>query len=387
MADTADVLSGVGALMSGTGALVGGIGSLSGTKKQIKEAAKRQKELMDYQNALNQANVEDQRRYITQYERDRYENYDSLQAQVRDAVAAGLNPEAVVGGSVGGSTGGASGASGVSIPGAPDIPNTLERFGSSISQVGESLMNGMRFTQEMKKAADESKARAYNLEALSLDNERNRVALDLERERLKDALFEGTRRAWNAYKQDSDYFMKRAAEFRARDAHDLSMRERNAEFDRNATRFDWEVRREEQEHAQRELQYWLSQEDLTEKRWRRQFREKYGVSPDKSMSLGDFLFRTAYQAVDGFSPSSPDSSVSGFKRDVRDLDSRVADWLGSFDRYISSPDMIRRDSLYNRSFDDFVRGLGRNPSSSERARFTRDYWNRYYRRGEYSRGR
>lgn len=346
MANTADVLSGVGALMSGTGALVGGIGSLTGTKKQIREAAKQQRSLMDYQNALNQANVEDQRRYITEYEANRYQNYDSLQAQVRDAIAAGLNPEAVVGGSVGGSTGGASGAPGLSIPGAPDIPNSLERFGSTISQVGESIMRGMQFTNEMKKAADEKQARAYNLEALELDNERNRVALDLEKERLEDARFEATRRAWNAYKQDDDYFMKRAAEFRAREAHGLSMKERNAEFSRNATRFDWERKRNDQETAQRELQYWLSRENLTEQQWRREFRNKYGQNPEKSMSLGDFLYRLGIQATDDFFPAPKYGDGSALSRFTNWI--RGNEFDSSIDDQVSSRNVGWRQAIKNR---------------------------------------
>lgn len=294
----ADTLSGVGAIMSGTGALVGGVAAATGTKKQIREAAKQQRSLMDYQNELNQANLREQREYIAAYEQQRYQNYDSLQAQVRDAEAAGLNPEVVAGGSSGGAAGGAAGAPGVSIPGIPDIPNTLERVGKSISQVGDSIMRGIQFSNEMQKAADEKKARAYNLESLALDNQRNQVALDFEREKLKDALFDGTRRAWNAYKQDQDYFMKSAAENRAFEAHRLSMKERNAEFERNATRFEREGKLFQQQFAQNELQYWLGREDLTEQQWRREFREKYGQNPEKSMSLGDFLYRLGVQATD-----------------------------------------------------------------------------------------
>lgn len=308
--------SDIGAIMSGTGALVGGIGAATGTKKQIREAAKHQRELMDYQNALNQANVADQRAYLKQYEAERYQNYDSLQAQVRDAKAAGLNPEVVAGAASGGS-GGASGAPGVSVPGAPDVANPWERVGRTISDVGNSIMQGIQFANDMAKAVDEKKARQYDLEARDLDNARNRVALDLEKEKLKDALFQGTRRAWNAYKQDSDYFLKQAAENRARDAHDLTMRERNAEFSRNATRFEWEAKRNEQETAYRELQYWLGKENLTEQQWRREFRNKYGQNPERSMSMGDFLYRLGVQSLDlPFGDSSLGETISNAWQDT-----------------------------------------------------------------------
>ena len=78
---------------------------------------------------------------------------------------------------------------------------------------------------------------------------------------------------------------------RAQDAFDIEMRRIRQDLTHGVNE---ETRKKAlfgSEMKQRELQYWLNQETLSEQQWRRKYRERYGRNPERNETVGDFLFK------------------------------------------------------------------------------------------------
>lgn len=309
MSATAAIVGAIASAIAAAGAATSSISTTAKGKKALARQVASQKELMDYQNALQRQNLEDQRDYQYDYEM----NY--FQRQREAAERGGFAPEAALGAT--GSGGTASGSGGVSIPLAPDVP--ISDPGQTIAGIGDSILQASTAVNQLQKNSDEAKSRRYALEAQEIENNKKRVELAREVEALDDD-------RWRAGKRDIRFGWEESAANRSAEAFDLDMKDKRANFVRNATEDERNRYRFLNEVRSNELQYWLGRENLTEQQWRRQYRERYGKNPERSMSLADFLNELGTDVLD-MRPgqavaSAVDSVVDVGKKFVKNLPDR-----------------------------------------------------------------
>lgn len=275
------------------------------TKKKIRYA-RQQQQILDrenYERAIEKWNMENE------YNEQMYLKYQTPEAQRRMLEEAGYNPEIFASG---GSTGGISSA-GIASGGGSSLPSVpTQSF--NIPNFADDLMRASAQVEELAKARDERLSRRYDIEARRIEN--NRKELEYMRE-LMDSSEDANRLKHESWKRGQEY----GAADRIVEAHDMAMKEArrrltygvNEEFRRQAS-FVADL-------SLKELQYWLSNENLTEQQWRRQYRERYGRNPERNETLGDFLFKLGEDV--GFldlvrevgQPAS--SSISPFKEKLR----------------------------------------------------------------------
>lgn len=309
MSATAAIVGAIASAIAAAGAATSSISTTAKGKKALARQVASQKELMDYQNALQRQNLEDQRDYQYDYEM----NYFHRQREA--AERGGFAPEAALGAT--GSGGAASGSGGVSIPSAPDVP--ISDPGQTIAGIGDSILQASTAVNQLQKNSDEAKSRRYALEAQEIENNKKRVELAREVEALDDD-------RWRAGKRDIRFGWEESAANRSAEAFDLDMKDKRANFVRNATEDERNRYRFLNEVRNNELQYWLGLENLTEQQWRRQYRERYGKNPERSMSLADFLNELGTDVLDmrpGQAVASAVDSVVDFgKKFVKNLPDR-----------------------------------------------------------------
>lgn len=272
--------------------LLGNIGAVKRQKRIIKAQTNAQKELMDYQHEISLGDWERQNAYDEQLRADNYANYDSLQAQVKDAKAAGLNPEVVAGGASSGSSS-ASGQSigGTTIPSAPDV-------GPAPASVGEIIGPALERLTSLTNTIDDIR---YNRESKQMQLEAQRQKLEENKLNLLSA---ADKLDWSREDRDS---IKKMLSFNL-DAVDLSNRRtrQSISLDKEAQelrirefnhRVGLDNNKESREKAIHALQQAIMWEDLTEKNWKNWYRKEFGKSPDKGDSLASVLMDLVFAAT------------------------------------------------------------------------------------------
>lgn len=267
------------------------------TKKKIRYA-RQQQQILDrenYERAIEKWNMENE------YNEQMYLKYQTPEAQRRMLEEAGYNPEIFASG---GSTGGISSA-GIDSGGGSSLPSVpTQSF--NIPNFADDLMRASAQVEELAKARDERLSRRYDIEARRIEN--NRKELQYMRE-LMDSSEDANRLKHDAWKRGQEY----GAVDRIVEAHDMAMKEARQRLTYGVSE---EARRQSSHAADlnlKELQYWLSKENLTEQQWRRQYRERYGRNPERSDSVGDFLMRLANDtSLLGLVGEVGSDSVGGF---------------------------------------------------------------------------
>lgn len=246
------------------------------TKKQIREAYKYQLKLDQYahERALANWNMENQ------YNEQMFLKYQTPEAQRRMLEEAGYAPELLAGSGSGGSAPASSGMTTIGSSQAPMGAPVKWDF----SNLGENILNAMRKVEEIDALRDNKIARQYDIDARRIEN--NRKELEYFRE-LLDSSEDADRLAHERWKRGAD----QSAASRAQDAFEMEMRRIRQDLTHGVNE---ETRKQAlfgTEMKNRELQYWLNQEDLTEKQWRRKYRDRYGRNPERNETVGDFLFK------------------------------------------------------------------------------------------------
>lgn len=295
-----------------------GLATGAQTKKQIREAYKYQLKLDQYAHERSLANWNME----NQYNESMFLKYQTPEAQRRMLEEAGYNPELLAGGGSGGSAPASSGMTTIGSSQAPVGAPVKWDF----TNLGENILNAMKRSEEISALRDQKIARQYDIEARRIEN--NRKELDYFRE-LMDSSEDAGRLAHERWRRGEDM----SAASRAQDAFEMEMKQ----IRQNLTHGVNEEQRKQAlfgtEIKNRELQYWLSQEDLTEKQWRRKYRERYGRNPERNETVGDFLFKLAED--------------TGFLNLVRDVGTNGQPSGDSF-----------RDKIRNTSFYRFFDPIG-----------------------------
>lgn len=288
-----DIINAAGSALGGLGGLISSIGAGRRQRKLIKAQEASQKRLMDYQHDIAVDDWNRQNAYDEQLRQSQYEKYDSLQAQVKDAMAAGLNPEVVAGGaSSGGSSISGQPIGGTSIPGRPDvgpapasageiIANTL----SAISGITDAIET-TRFNRENRNIQLEAARQKLNEQKVDIFSKLDKLNWSREdrsilREKLETSLnFDllSLKRGRQAYNFDEE-------------ANSLKIQRMKQEIGLNNSK-------EAREKAIHALQTAIAWEELNEKNWKNWYRTEFGEDPGKSMSLGDVLNTLVMAAVD-----------------------------------------------------------------------------------------
>lgn len=251
-------------------------GTAAQTKRQIREAWKYQTRLDE---AAHQRAIENWNRENA-YNEQMYLKYQTPEAQRRMLEEAGYNPEVLAGSGSGGS---APQSGGITTIGSSQAP-TMSTPRWDFRNLGEDLIAAMTQAEELAAKRDEKIARRYEIDARRIEN--NRKELQYFRE-LMDSSEDAGRLSHERWKRGED----QSAANRAQDAFDMEMRRIRQDLTHGVNE---ETRKQAlfgSEIQQRELQYWLNQEALTEQQWRRKYRERYGRNPERNETVGDFLFK------------------------------------------------------------------------------------------------
>lgn len=345
--DPISLISAGGSALSGVAELIGNIGQARRQKKVIQAQEDSQKRLMDYQNEIERANTEDNRAYNEAYERNRYEQYESLQAQVRDAQAAGLSADVVAGGASGGSTSaGAAEIGGVSIPSAPVVPERKDasQILSGISKIATAVGDYQREANNLKAQNLDLQARQEALRQQKTEGAMKFMNLLLKEEEVRDA--------------PSLYKHKRAARNQDYTAWSLSNRQAMLDYISSSEEFkdkqsQYKFNQDEREHQRKTFKHQedlfdiekrvqtlnriLMENNVNESNWRKTYRKIHGRNPEKSLSLGDWLATLALGADEEGTGSVTDvldkfrdQVASASKRRSRDTTGNVRVIYGPF---------------------------------------------------------
>lgn len=324
-------LGGLGSAAAGVASAVGG-NALS-KRKDVADIAKLnqrlQHETMDYQNSIQIANYE--RQLADQYEYDayNYKNYNSLEAQVRDAKAAGLAPEVVAGGASSGGVGGSVGdIGGVSIP------------GTSVDAVGymnakeQQKQNGLRQLQgafqtmadigpKLAKLGHEQAARNHQREVWKFESK-------MMQQQIQDKALDLSRKAFGNSKMQERYNrevlgfdFRQRSETRQQEAHDAQQALNRLAYFHNLEQGIQRRERHEMDMHHGFMSYLLSGQDLTEKRWRNQYMQKYGRPPEKQLTLAEAI-QNAMSAMMGDESNDQPGFVKALRDKYRNEDGSFA---------------------------------------------------------------
>lgn len=282
------IISAAGSALSGLSSVISGIGAVKRQKKIIDYQTSAQKDLMTFQNDLQKQNTADERAYnedwTQRYEQSRYENYDSLQAQVRDAKAAGLAPEAVVGGASSGASQASSpdGPGGVSVPGSPhmDDSRSAEKIVAGLGEMAQlaSVYDTEMHNAKMRKADEEARALELKMKEEEFQEKayRNKI--------LKNAV---DRLGFTNGKED--WLHQRDME-----AWDLDRRQKALSMNISAEEHSWNRARFGNEKSRWTNENNLLGEQVRDLKWRNDFRANNGRDPMKSFSLGDTIMTALF---------------------------------------------------------------------------------------------
>lgn len=271
-----DWSAGLNALTNSINQATSTFASAATSKSQLRAAWKYQTRLDE---AAHQRAIENWNRENA-YNEQMYLKYQTPEAQRRMLEEAGYNPELLAGSGSGGS---APQSGGITTIGSSQAP-TMSTPRWDFRNLGEDLINAMTQAEELAAKRDEKIARRYDIDARRIEN--NRKELQYFRE-LMDSSEDADRLSHERWKRGED----QSAAKRAQDAFDIEMRRIRQDLTHGVNE---EARKQalfESEVKQRELQYWLNQEALTEQQWRRKYRERYGRNPERNETLGDFLFK------------------------------------------------------------------------------------------------
>lgn len=324
-------LGGLGSAAAGISSTVGG-NALS-KRKDVADIAKLnqrlQHETMDYQNSIQIANYERQLADQYAYDAYNYKNYNSLEAQVKDAKAAGLAPEVVAGGASSGGVGGSVGdIGGVSIP------------GTSVDAVGymnakeQQKQNGLRQLQgafqtmadigpKLAQLGHDQAARNHQREVWKFEN-------TMMQQQIQDKALDLSRKAFGNSKMQERYnrevlgfdFQQRS-EKRQQEAHDAQQSLNRLAYFHNLEQGIQRREQHEMNMHQGFMSYLLSGQDLTEKRWRNQYMQKYGRPPEKTMTLAEAI-QAAMSGMMGDESNDQHSFVQALRDKYRNEDGSFA---------------------------------------------------------------
>ncbi|GGB86977.1 hypothetical protein GCM10007417_28760 [Glycocaulis alkaliphilus] len=338
--DPMSLISAGGSALSGIAEVIGNIGQVRRQKKVIQAQEDSQKRLMDYQNEIERANTEDNRAYNEAYEKNRYEQYESLQAQVRDAKAAGLSADSVAGGASGGSTSaGAAEIGGVSVPSAPVVPERRDASHvlAGLSKIATAVGEYQQQTNSLKAQNLDLQAKEEALRQQKTEGAMKFMNLLLKGEEVRDApsLYKHKRAARNqdytawslSNRQAMLSYLTSSEDFQEKqDQHKFNQDEREHQrkvFKHQEDLFDIEKRIQT-------LNRILLENNVNESNWRKTYRKIHGRNPEKSLTLGDWLSNLALGS---------DEEGTG----------TVTDFLNKFRNQISNASKSRsRDSTDNR---------------------------------------
>lgn len=214
------------------------------------------------------------------YNEQMFLKYQTPEAQRRMLEEAGYNPELLAGSGSGGS---APQSAGMTTIGSSQAPTVTPRKWD-FRNLGEDIFNAMKRSEEISALRDGKIARQYDIDARRIEN--NRKELQYFRE-LMDSSEDAGRLSHERWRRGED----QSAANRAQDAFDMEMRRIRQDLTHGVNE---EIRKQAlfgSEIKQKELQYWLSQEALSEQQWRRKYRERYGRNPERNETVGDFLFK------------------------------------------------------------------------------------------------
>lgn len=213
-------------LINGAGSVISSLSSIGSTKRQTKQ----QKDLMTYQDQINDENYEkslaDQRQLIAE---DR--EYNSIGSQMQRAREANVSPLAALGVSSGNSVSASSPShSGVSIP--SPVGDSLSNVGASLSNIGSVLADLDLKKEQLRgqKIENDNKQREYDdkhwrnvadidliRESITTQENQRRIAdaqLTLQREQFdleKDMQGDANQRAWlDAYREQERFLLDSA---------------------------------------------------------------------------------------------------------------------------------------------------------------------------------
>lgn len=318
-------LGGLGSAAAGVASAVGG--NAMSKRKDVADIARLnsrlQKEQMDYQNSLQVANFERQLAEQYKYDTYKYKNYDSLQAQVEDAKAAGLAPEVVAGGASSGSSGGSVGSiGGVSIPGTSVdavgyMNNKEQQKQNSLRQIQGAFQTMADIGPKLAQIGHEQEARNHQREVWKFENtmmqqQIQEKALDLSRKAF------GNSKLQERYNREVLGFeFQQRSEKRQQEAHNAQQSLNRLAYFHNLEQGIQQRDQHEMNMAKDFMTLLLSGEDLTEKRWRNRYMETYGRYPEKNMSLGEAI-SDAMRAMSGDSSTVTGNIVAGLKRQYQD---------------------------------------------------------------------